>query len=294
METAPTEPLSMPGTPRPLAALTLLLLAAATALGGLAAPAAAEAAPDWAGPTEATITPGVQMVTEGSQCTANFVFTDGAEIYLGYAAHCAGTGEATATDGCEAGTLPTGTGVDIEGASRPGTLAYSSWETMQERGESDTDTCRFNDFALVALHPDDHDAVNPTIPFWGGPVGLGESTAPLEKVYTYGNSSLRLGVELLKPKEGYSLGQEPSGWSHQVYTATPGIPGDSGSAVLDSTGHAVGALSTLAIAPLAGSNGVTDLALALDYATTHGDVAAQLATGTEAFGGGLVLPDLAP
>jgi hypothetical protein len=121
------------------------------------------------GPSEATITPGVQMVTGGGQCTANFIFTDGDDVLIGYSAHCAGTGGSTATNGCDAGTLPTGTEVDIEGASQPGTLAYSSWETMQEQGESDSNTCQYNDFALVAIHPDDHDAVNPTIPFWGGP-----------------------------------------------------------------------------------------------------------------------------
>ena len=271
-----------------------LLLAASlvVALGMLASPSPADASPGWADPDEAAVTPGVQMVTEGGQCTANFVFTDGADVLIGYSAHCAGTGGSTATNGCDAGTLPTGTQVDIEGASQPGTLAYSSWETMQQRGETDANTCQYNDFALVAIHPDDHDAVNPTIPFWGGPDALGGTSAPFETVYTYGNSSLRLGIELLSPKEGYSLGQSADGWNHSVYTATPGIPGDSGSAMLDRDGNAMGSLSTLAIAPLAGSNGVTDLALALEYANTHGGMSAELATGTVPFGGGLILTDL--
>lgn len=267
--------------------LATLLLAA---LGSLGASHGA-AAPEWADAEDATISPGVQMITEGGQCTANFVFTDDSEVYLGYAAHCAGTGGSTATNGCEAGTLPTGTTeVEIQGASQPGTLAYSSWETMQDLDETDADTCQFNDFALVALHHDDHDAVSPSIPFWGGPDGLGESSATMDKVYTYGNSSLRLGIELLSPKEGYSLGQSASGWNHPVYTLTPGIPGDSGSAVLDQDGRALGVLSTLALAPLAGSNGVTDLALALDYANDGGGMDVDLATDTAPFAGGLLLP----
>ena len=283
----------MEHTRRSSPALALLLTAVLlVALGTLAAPATADAAAQWADSAEASITPGVQMLTEGGQCTANFIFTDGDDVLIGYSAHCAGTGGSTSTNGCEAGTLPTGTEVEIEGASQPGTLAYSSWETMQQRGESDSNTCMFNDFALVAIHPDDHDAVNPTIPFWGGPVGIGDTTGSLDKVYTYGNSSLRLGIDLLSPKEGYSLGQNGDGWNHPVYTVTPGIPGDSGSAVLDASGQAVGSLSTLALAPLAGSNGVTDLALALDYANQHGGMDAELAEGTERFGGGLVLPDL--
>ena len=93
-------------------------LAAATTL----APVQATAASRWAPADEADIHPGVQMYTEGAQCTANFVFTDGAgNTYVGYAAHCAGTGAATDTNGCDAASLPLGTKVDfVEGGSLVG------------------------------------------------------------------------------------------------------------------------------------------------------------------------------
>lgn len=273
-----------------VAALGLLALVAALTL-----PGTADAAPDWADPGEATITPGVQMLTEGAQCTANFVFTDGADVFLGYAAHCAGTGGSTATNGCDADTLPTGTEVDIEGASQPGTLAYSSWETMQEQGESDPSICQYNDFALVELHEDDRDAVNPTVPFWGGPDELGsDGSQLLQKVYGYGNSQLRLGIEHLRPTEGYSLGPDAGGWTHSVYTVLPGVPGDSGGALLDAQGRALGTVSTLALAPLPASNGVADLSESLAYAEDEGGMDVKLATGTRAFGGGRLLPDLVP
>jgi hypothetical protein len=268
--------------------LPALLLAGLLALSFALTASPPAQASGWAPAAEATIRPGVQMVTDGAQCTANFVFTSGSDVLLGYAAHCAGLGGATDTNGCDAGSQPLGTPVRIEGAQHPGTLVYSSWETMQRRGESDANACNHNDFALVALDSRDHGRVNPTIPFWGGPEAIGTSTTALEAVYSYGNSSLRLGLDLLKPKEGYSLGQSGGGWTHTVYTATPGIPGDSGSAFLDAQGRAVGVLSTLAIAPLAGSNGVSDLALSLDYANRHAGVGAQLATGTEPFSGGLL------
>ena len=77
----------------------------------------------------------------------------------------------------------------------------------------------------------------------------------------------------LSPKQGVSLGTEGEGWSHPVYTVTPGVPGDSGSAFLDAEGNALGTLSTLAIAPLAGSNGVGDLNSELGYAQQHGGIA---------------------
>ena len=100
-----------------------------------------------AGSASAAITPGVQTYTDGGQCTANFVFQDAADVYVGQAAHCAGTDGNTATNGCDAGSLPLGTPVEVGGATRPGTLAYSSWLTMQGNGEDDADTCEFNDFA---------------------------------------------------------------------------------------------------------------------------------------------------
>jgi hypothetical protein len=237
------------------------------------------------------------MYTDGAQCTGNFVFTDGAgNVYVGYAAHCAGTGAATDTNGCDAGSLPLGTKVDfVEGGSLvsggtkvgSGTLAYSSWLTMQQRNETDPNACDYNDFALVKVDAADVAKVNPSVPFWGGPVALNtDGTAAGEDVYSYGNSSLRGGVEALSPKQGTSLGTTGDGWTHPVYTVSPGIPGDSGSAFLDSEGNALGTLSTLAIAPLAGSNGVSDLAHELAYAQQYGGFSGlALVPGTEPGGG---------
>ncbi len=75
-----------------------------------------------------------------------------------------------------------------------------------------------------------------------------------------------------------------NGWSRAVYTVTPGIPGDSGSAFLDANGAAIGVLSTVAIAPLAGSNGVGDLGRELAYAQAHAGIdGLGLALGTEPF-----------
>ncbi|CUR60540.1 conserved exported hypothetical protein [metagenome] len=284
---------------------TLLLTLAATGLvagAATTAPATASAAKpakqvrtSWAPADTATIHPGVQMYTEGAQCTANFVYTDTAgTTYVGYAAHCAGTGEATDTDGCDAASLPLGTKVDfVEGGSLlaegtrvgGGTLVYSSWLTMQRNGVTDADTCAYNDFALVRVDAADAAEVNPSVPFWGGPVGLNTTgTAAGDTVYSFGNSSLRGGVEELSPKQGTSLGTDPSGWTHPVYTVTPGVPGDSGSAFLDAEGNALGTLSTLALAPLAGSNGVGDLAHELAYAQAHSGISGlRLVPGTEPF-----------
>ena len=66
-------------------------------------------------------------------------------------------------------------------------------------------------------------------------------------------------------------------------TVSPGIPGDSGSAFLDSTGKAAGILSTLELAPIPTSNGVGDLSRELAYLHAHTTITAQLALGTQPF-----------
>ena len=150
--------------------------------------------------------------------------------------------------------------------------------------ESNENACAYNDFAVVKVDAADVSKVNPTIPFWGGPTGIDtDGTVDGDTVYSYGNSSLRGGAEPLSPKQGTSVGDEGDGWSHNVYTATPGIPGDSGSAFIDDQGRALGTLSTVQIAPLAGSNGVGDLAKELAYAQSNGMAGLTLANGTEPF-----------
>ena len=269
-----------------------LLVAAVVALGLLGVglrPALVEAAPTWAPEASATIHPGVQTDTSGGQCTANFIFTAGSDVYIGQAAHCSSTGGQTDTDGCLAGSLPLGTPVTVDGAAHPGTLAYNSWLTMQSLGEADPNTCAYNDLALVRLDPADVASVNPTIPHWGGPTGVdGDGTTTGERVFSYGNSSLRFGITQLSPKTGVSLGSTNSGgWSHDVYTVSPGIPGDSGSAFLDSQGRALGVLSTLQIAPLPAGNGVGDLSHELAYARNHVPALTdlQVVNGTRVFNG---------
>jgi hypothetical protein len=260
------------------------VIAAAIAVAAIA-PSAASA---WAPAGSATIHPGVQVFTDGAQCTSNFVFQDSSNVYLGQAAHCSGTGGNTETDGCTSGSLPLGTPVDVTGASRPGTLVYNSWLTMQAKHEADANTCAFNDLALIKLDPADVASVNPSVPTLGGPTGVGAWGAAGSKVYTYGNSELRGGVTALSPKQGIVIDNTGGGWSHDVYTATPGIPGDSGSGFMNDTGGAIGVLSTVQIAPLAGSNGVGDLPREIAYmhANEPGFAGVNLVPGTEPFSPG--------
>ena len=132
--------------------------------------------------------------------------------------------------------------------------------------------------------------MNPSVPGFGGPTGLGSSAAKLgDTVYTYGNSSLRQGVTKLSPKQGIVAQSEGNGWSRTVYTVTPGIPGDSGSGFMDTTGKAIGVLSTLQLAPVPASNGVGDLRHELDYLHANSSFGGvNLVKGTRPFNASLL------
>jgi hypothetical protein len=255
--------------------------------GATTAPAEA-AGTGWAPAATAAVHPGVQTYTAGAQCTANFVYTDGTSTYLGQAAHCSGTGAATETDGCLAKSLPEGTAVEVTGATHPGVMVYNSWVRMQAGPKPDANTCAYNDLALIKLDPADVALTNPSVPVFGGPVGVRTTALALgDTVESYGNSSLRFGLTVLSPKYGRSLGDSGGGWTHALYTATPGIPGDSGSGFLDDSGRAFGVLSTVSAAPIPLSNNAGDLSREIAYAQSHGFAGLTLVNGTEPFTGGI-------
>jgi hypothetical protein len=256
----------------------------------------------WAPEGSATIHPGVMTFTNASsflngasQCTSNFVYTDSSGgVYLGQAAHCSSTGSDTSTNGCSTQSLPIGTPIysgdlvngGIQDGTKIGTLAYNSWITMQSRKEADPNTCAYNDLALIKIDPSQVANVNPTVPFWGGPDGLAAAgTQTGDRVFTYGNSILRGGISALSPKTGVSLGDVggSGGWSQDVYTVTPGIPGDSGSGFMDASGDALGVLSTVQLAPVAASNGVGTLAKELAYANAATGLGLSVAPGSTPF-----------
>lgn len=250
-------------------------LAAAVAR-GTAAPAPAVLAPaSGIGPGAVTETPGAGV------CTAGFLFRGAGRTFLGQAAHCAGTGADTETDGCTSSTLRPGVPVIVRGARGPvrGVLAYSSWTAMQDGGETDRDTCAANDFALVALPPDATPA--PTLPVLGGPTGI-RDTAPGPGAAVHGLAVPERPVDrpgTIAPDDGEAGG----GWLHTVRTTIPGTPGESGGPLVDDRGAALGILS--------GMEGggdrrleYTDLARAVAYARTHGAPAdLELVPGTAPF-----------
>lgn len=229
--------------------------------------------PPWPDPENATIRPGVQVHGAG-QCTSNFLYRtpDNATLLLGLAAHCVADGPAVGSDGCseDVEPAPPGTEVAIDGASQPGILVYSSWYTMQQTNASEA-ACRGNDFALVAIDPADRPDVHPAVQDLGGPTALAteEAIAPGERVQWYGNT----GATPSGPATSHHRGTivQTTDWRFQAYSASPGVPGDSGSGIMLADGSAAGVLTTVnTVYP--GANGATKLPPALAYAQEHGVV----------------------
>ncbi len=274
------------------AAATAAVALAITAPGATANAAGPVEVPKWAEFGLSSIHPGVPTLTNGdAACTSNFVFLDAKNhAYIGQAAHCSGKGAANDTNGCNTKSEPLGTKVGLGASGVTGKIVYSSWIAMQKAGEKDEAACANNDFSLIRIPDSAIDKVNPSIPVFGGPTALRDTPVEAgESVLSYGNSPLRGGIEQFSPKQGFSIGTSPDGWSHEVYTASPGIPGDSGSGFIDSKGQAFGVLSTLSIAPIPGSNGVADLAKALKYAQEHSGIKGlRLAEGDVPFAPGSV------
>lgn len=274
----------------PVAVLVTLLLGAAPQ-----AQAAQPSREPAFGAEDAPVRPGSPITTgESGRCTANFVFTDRAgRVYLGQAAHCAqdpADASPLDVDACDYGRqLPTGTPVKLGDVGVPGRLAYSSWATMQERGETDPGACRYNDFSLVEVRASEVDLVNPSLPVFGGPTGVNsEGPRAGDVLCGWGNSPLWQGLEPLSPKRSVVAHTDGSGRAHWVYSMYPGVPGDSGGPYVDPQGRALGSLSELSL-DLPGANIITDIGRALSYAEAYGGFdGLRLVPGTAPFVGPLL------
>ena len=167
--------------------------------------------------------PGVQAngcVLPG--CTANFVFTDGASKYIGTARHCVGSvGSRVAMQ------VDTTTVADIGSVTRvtPGD---------GEPGE---------DFALIKIDADvvQKWGVDPAIPVVGGPNGVYTGCGPVGIQY-YGHG---YAAAVGQGKPGFGVA---TNWNNDGFGWTGnGLPGDSGSGVVTTTGQAAGDLTHLIV-----------------------------------------------
>jgi hypothetical protein len=188
-------------------------------------------APPYAGTDGVSLTAvsaGTCMVSP-SGCTMNFVFTDGTSSYIGTAGHCAGNGQTVIA---QVGTRVDPTDSVIVMLAAIGKVV-KSWNAGIGR-----------DFALVKIDPGFKvvpgmaGALGPTGVFCGDPVG--------QPVMHYGHGYIFF-VEQGNPKFGEVIPDltllfkfaSPNGFNWVGY----GLPGDSGSGVMNAAGLAVGDLT---------------------------------------------------
>ncbi|MGY2875920.1 hypothetical protein ACVW00_003110 [Marmoricola sp. URHA0025 HA25] len=263
-----------------LAAVLVGLTAALVVLGGATGPVAA--VPFSAGAS--AVGPGTQLVTAGRTCTASFVFRDsGNRTYLGYAASCA-TRTAATGNPCAARPLPLGTRVRLADRGRTlgyGELRYSSLRALRRAGVVDAATCAANDFALVQIRGTLRRQADATMPYWGGPSGLGE--LPAAGTTVFGLTRPSPGARTL-PRAG----QVSAGGGGTATVTTPLASGRAarGSGFLDSAGQAVGILTT---STATGENTVVSLADAVAFASQHGVPGLRIVHGHATFTGSAIL-----
>jgi hypothetical protein len=152
-------------------------------------------------------------------CTMNFVFTDGASLYIGTAGHC--------------------TGSIGQRMSAPGVGAFGSVVYRLDGGIG-------NDFGLIRVDADKVAQVNPQLCVWGGPTGA-------EAVGGAGNVLLHYGWGFVTSASPVTRARAHAASAWDADSAEWwgfGSPGDSGSPLVDHDGNAY-AILTHGLTPVA-------------------------------------------
>jgi hypothetical protein len=166
------------------------------------------------------IRPGARFSNVG--CTMNFVYTDGASLYVGTAGHCTGS------VGQRMSTAATG--------------AFGSVVFRVNAGGS-------NDFSLIRVDADKVGLVNPQMCAFGGPTGAQPAGGSLGGVLLeYGWGVATQYSSVTRARELAELEGDPG---DTVLWAGVGSGGDSGAPILDFQGNAI-AIHTFGQTPVAG------------------------------------------
>lgn len=225
--------------------------------GDVAAPE--EPVKTWASLEEAIVRPGALIHTPTGTCPSNFLFIrpDNTSVFLGTTAHCVRD-------------VPVGGLVTVGGHEVLGFVAYSSYETMAQRNESDPFMLEYNDFAVVKIDESYRKFVNPTMLHYGGPAGMADAAAVGmgALVKTYGNETGQTGVVTGRAGD----------WAFLVHNAPPTIPGGMGRGALTPDGKALGVVVNLGVMPNPGANGIARLDTLMTYARDNAKLYMDLVT----------------
>ncbi|HEX9374672.1 MAG TPA: hypothetical protein VGB19_00295 [Actinomycetota bacterium] len=203
---------------------------------GVRAPAGAEL-PTAVGLAYPGIRPGLWLVTVTTNpvgfawCTANFVFQGSGGYGLGTAGHCAANDALGAYPDVTAYVVP-----PVGSGQLPGFYHIGKFVLSHNNGIGD-------DFAMISIYSQYQSWVNPTMPVWGGPIGVYTSNTPtLAKHFGHGTALGTGGT----PRAGVcAILDARDGTAFAWYGA--GSPGDSGSGVEAALGEALGDFTHIVI-----------------------------------------------
>jgi hypothetical protein len=202
------------------------------------------------------IRPGSQMLIELSEggtagCTANFIWRDNQRLYIGAAGHCfLGQGDSAdnrasrqhedganpnqtidAVKVCADCTFGGATGLVVQGATiELGRVVYA----RQTNPVEDDNAGVGHDFGLVEIKQNQEEAVDPSMPQFGGPNGVSEGAIPPgQPINQYGAGVGNGEVYATQGSNGASFGDggtDDEAW----FAAIRASPGDSGSPIQSS------------------------------------------------------------
>jgi hypothetical protein len=180
------------------------------------------------------IRPGQWLISAGSNgvawCSANFVFRKSSTYGLGTAGHCAAKDALGAFPDVTAYVMPP------PGQGLPGIYHIGKFALVHNNDIGD-------DFAMVGVYPQFNAWMDPTMPVWGGPIGVYTANTPTV-VEHFGHGAV------------VGTGGTPRAGAAPIWTARggtafawygAGAPGDSGSGVRVVTGEAAGNFTHIVI-----------------------------------------------
>lgn len=182
------------------------------------------------------LSPGDEVVSDGTGCTLAFLLADPTGLYFATAGHCIQVGNTATNPGL-------------------GNFGVGAFHHLKPETGSETDGSPGEDFGLIRIDPEYYDKLNPKVCGWNGPTGLYDSAPGSGEVHHYGYGLLFGSIsEETRTRTGYNLINDNTAF----YWTGAGVPGDSGSAVLAADGRALGVLTHLVVSP-PDTNGGTHL-----------------------------------
>lgn len=181
------------------------------------------------------LSPGDQLETDAGLCTLGFLVADPNGLYFTTAGHC----------------------IDVDQVARSpdvGEFGRGVFHYLEPDNDSPQDGSPGDDFGLIRIHEGAYASLNPKMCGWAGPTGIYTDTPGGGMLRLYGHGLVFGEFQQTRAREATLIENDGDAF----YFVGPGVPGDSGSAVLHEDGRAMGVLTHLQIGGTS-TNGGTHL-----------------------------------